>query len=179
MLKQIEKTTTIKGTSIFALDENGISETFPSAIDANFTVPNIEFETTEVSGVMGTMTVADDSRLSNIQVSVNIAADNKESQRLYGRGVKGWKINKVVESVKPNGELVLTGFSYFCYGYVNGPVEGAGEKGGDGRADLTMNCIAIRKVDSANKEYYNINRTAGKLVINGVDYRSEIDNLLG
>ena len=179
MLKQIVKTTTIKGTAIYALDENDVAQPLPAAIDATVQVPSIEFETTEINGVMGSMTVSDDTRIANLQVSANVAADNERTQELYGRGVKGWKIAKVVESVRPNGELVNTGFYYYCHGYVTGVAEGSSEVGGDGKADLMMNCTSIRKIDSNGKEYYNIERLNGKIVINGVDYRSEIDNLLG
>jgi hypothetical protein len=179
MLKQIVKTVTIKGTSIYALNENDVAEPLPAAIDVTVTVPSIEFETTEINGVMGSMTVSDDTRVSNIQISANVAADNERTQALYGRGVKGWKIAKVVESVRPNGELVNTGFYYYCHGYVQNIAESPAETGGDGKADLIMNCISIRKIDSTGKEYYNFERLNGKIVINGVDYRSEIDNLLG
>ena len=166
-LNQINRFTHINGAAIYALDDNGQAESEPSAIDVAITLPALEFETADVN-MMGTLSIVDQTRLGNIQVTASLEADNPQTQKLIGPGLKKWKILWTENVLQPNGG-----------GYVTSIPEGAKELGSQAVADYAMNCVSISKTDSNNTVHYDIDRSQSKLRVNGIDYRARINELLG
>lgn len=178
MLKQIERYTHISGVSIYACDEKGQSYSEPAAIDVSITLPSIEFESTDVQ-LMGSLSVPDTTRLGNLQISATLEADNPKTRTLVGAGLKKWRISWTENILEPTGLQSVRGFTVFATGYVGAIPEGAKEIGGQATADYTMNCISIYKKDSTGYVSYDIDRTKGKLIVDGIDYRKEINDFLG
>lgn len=177
-LNQINRYTHINGAAIYSLDENGKSESDPSAIDVAITLPALEFETADVN-MMGTLSIVDQTRLGNIQVTASLEADNPQTLKLVGPGLKKWKILWTENILQPNGLSDVVGFQVTCGGYVTAIPEGSKELGSQAVGDYAMNCVSIVKSDSNNNVYYDIDRSQSKLRVNGIDYRERINELLG
>lgn len=177
-LNQINRFTHVNGAAIYALDDNGQAESEPSAIDVAITLPALEFETSDVN-MMGTLSIVDQTRLGNIQVTASLEADNPQTQKLIGPGLKKWKILWTENVLQPNGLSDVVGFQVNCGGYVTSIPEGSKELGSQAVADYAMNCVSITKTDSNNVVHYDIDRSQSKLRVNGIDYRARINELLG
>lgn len=176
-LKQINKFTHISGASIYALDDAGHAESEPSAIDTSITLPAIEFETADVN-LMGTITLVDHTRVGDISVTASLEADNPQTLKLVGAGLKRWKILWTETKLTPQGLTETVGFKVECAGYVASVPEGAKELGSQAVGDYTMHCMSIAKSDSTGTVYYSIDRAAGKLEVNGADFRKDVNNWL-
>jgi hypothetical protein len=42
-----------------------------------------------------------------------------------------------------------------------------------------MNCVSISKKDSTGYQAYDVDRATGKLIVDGVDYRADVNKFLG
>lgn len=177
MLKTIPKYTTIKGCTIYDLDDAGKPSQSPAATDVDITIGEQTNPTTDVP-MMGTVGVPDQSRLDNFTIGVNINCDSPEAQRLSGAGVKGWEIHWVDEVINAAGMPEIIGWIVTAKGYIINAPESNKNTGSENTGDLTMNCLAIRKVNSRGFVAYDIDRRANRLIRNGVDYRSAINALL-
>lgn len=178
MLKQIERYTQVTGTSIYECDDKWQSNSEPSAVDVQVTLPALEFESADVQ-FMGTLSVPDTTRLGNIQVTAALECDNPKTRRLVGPGLKRWRISWVQNIVWPNQTQTAVGFTVFAAGYVAAVPEGAKELGSASTADYTMNCVSISKKDSTGYQAYDVDRATGKLIVDGVDYRADVNKFLG
>ena len=77
----------------------------------------------------------------------------------------------------PSGAIrVVQGVCYIS-GYVTQVSASAVNPGAEGTADYNVSVVKYRLVVDG-EEMHNIDRAAGVLVINKVDYRSEVDKLL-
>ena len=77
----------------------------------------------------------------------------------------------------PSGAIrVVQGVCYIS-GYVTQVSASAVNPGAEGTADYNVSVVKYRLVVDG-EELHNIDRAAGVLVINKVDYRSEVDKLL-
>ena len=176
MLQTIPKYTTIKGVTIYRLI-GGAPASTPAAVDVDINVSEQTHPTTDVS-MMGTVGIPDQSRLDNFTVGVTINTDSPEAQALTGEGVVGWMICWVDEVVDATGIPSVVGWKLFVHGYVTGAPEATKNQGSDNTGELTMNCLAARKVNTLGYVAYDIDRRTNKLIRNGVDYRSKINALL-
>ena len=175
MLKRINIYGQIKACSIYPVVDGVVSDT-PAAIDATITLPVISFETSTVQ-MMGSLTVPDQSRLGDLSLSITVPP-GKESMSLAGKGLKSYAIRWVQELTEPSGAVRVVGFVGYVSGYVTQIPESAKNPGSDGTSDYNVSLVKYRVLEGGNYEHFNIDRAAGKLVINGEDYRSEVDDLL-
>lgn len=177
MLTSINRYTAIKGCDIYRLDKNGKPGTSPAAIDRDITIGEQTHPSTDVP-LMGTISVPDQSRLDNFTITANINCDSPEAAELSGDGVVGWQIQWVDEYIDASGFPQIVGWTIVAKGYITGLPEANKNQGSDNSGDLTMNCLSIRKVNSLGFVAYDIDRSANRLIRNGIDYRSEINKLL-
>lgn len=173
-VKRIDIYGQIKSCSIYPVMD-GVAADTPAAIDATITLPNISFESTTVQ-MMGSMTMPDHSRLSDMSLSITVTQSSLTAP-LSGKGLKSYVIRWAQEVVEPSDAVRIVGGVCYCSGYVTQVPESAKSPGGEGTSDYTMSLCKYRVLIDG-KEMFNIDRGAGKLVINGEDYRSEIDDLL-
>ena len=176
MLQTIPKYTTIKGVTIYRLN-GGAPAPAPAAVDVDVNISEHTHPSTDVS-FMGTVGVPDQSRLDNFTVGVSINCDSPEAQALVGEGVVGWMICWVDEVVDATGIPAVVGWKLFTYGYVTGVPEATKNLSSDNSGELTMNCLAARKINTSGYVAYDIDRRSNKLIRNGVDYRAKINALL-
>lgn len=173
-LKRIPIYGQIKACSIYAM-KNGVANGDPAAIDATITLPNITFETSTVQ-MMGSVTMPDQSRLGDLSLSITVP-QSRHSIVLSGKGLKEYRANWVQEVTEPSGAVRVVGGVCYMSGYVTQIPESAKNPGGEGTSDYTVSLVKYRVLMDGD-ELFNIDRTSGKLIINGEDYRSEVDALL-
>ena len=154
----------IKGCTIYPAP-NGKPAANPAAIDCTITLPNITFETGTVQ-MMGSLTVPDQSRLGDL------------SMDLSGKGLKEYAAKWVREVTDPNGAIRVVGFTCYFAGYVTQVPQSAKNPGAESTGDYNVSLVRYQVVEDGNKIHFDIDRAAGKLIINGEDYRSEVDKLL-
>lgn len=176
MLKSIPSYTAVKGCTIYPM-EDGVASQEPAAVDVEITLPSIEFGTTDINQ-MGTVSVPNQTSVDNIQVSVNVPADSQNSRTLFKKGLAQWKICWVCEVVDPAGLVDVEGWSVYCAGYIVSIPEGTKNPGSENSGAVNMNCVFYKKVRADGFVAYDIDRRSNKLVINGIDFRSEINALL-
>ena len=157
----------IKGVTIYDAPEGVPSDT-PAAVDCTMTLPSISFETGTIQ-MMGSHTVPDQSRLGDLSMSITVP-DSKDSMPLAGKGLKSYVGRWVREVTDPSGAIRVVGFVCYFGGYVTQVPQSAKNPGAESTGDYN--------VEDGKYEHFNIDRAAGKLVINGEDYRSEVDELL-
>ena len=83
-----------------------------------------------------------------------------------------WKITYVIGNINiATGLEVLTPHVIFAKGFLAAIPGGTIEPTGDGKADITMNLVAIKKIrDGA--VLYDINRQTNTIIVNGVRYNT-------
>ena len=175
MLKRIDIYGTIKGCSIYQVVD-GVADEEPCAIDCTITPPAISFETATIQ-MMGSLTMPDQSRLQDLQLSITVPSNNVNSINLSGKGLKSYAARWAQEVTDPSGAVRIISGVIYMSGYVTQVPESAKNPGGEGTSDYNVSLVKYRCLVD-NEEMYNIDRSAGKLVINGEDYRSEVDELL-
>ena len=147
----------------------------PVAIDCTITPPVVTFETGTVQ-MMGSLTVPDQSRIADMSLSITVPV-SPYSAKLSGKGLMGYEARWAQEVTDPSGAIrVVQGVCYIS-GYVTQVPASAVNPGAEGTADYNVSVVKYRLVVDG-EELHNIDRAAGVLVINKVDYRSEVDKLL-
>lgn len=175
MSTQKYKSLPIKGAAIWALNENGepISST-PQADNVPITLPSIDFGTTDVN-ILGTVSVPDFTRLENFQVTVDINVDNPDSKPLKKIGRQSWKItycNAFIDSA--TCLETLQGIVVYCNGFVGGIPNAEVNQGAENTATITMNCMSFKKQTQDGVIECDIDRSAGKIEIDGVNYTESV-----
>lgn len=165
----------IKSCSIYSGTAGQFDDT-PAAIDATITLPSIPFESTTVQ-MMGSLTVPDQSRIGDMSLAITVP-QSRLSINLSGKGLKEYKICWVQEVTAPSGAVRVVGFVCYVSGYVTQIPESAKNPGAEGTSDYNVSIVKYRVLEDGKYEHFNIDRSSGKLVINGIDYRSEVDDLL-
>lgn len=176
-VKQITKFTHVEGVAIYPVID-GVADESPAAIDVSLTLPELTFETAEVP-YMGSMTVVDQTRISNIEISITGEVANLKTQRLIQPGLNEWKCVWVESCVNPQGIIDVVGYTVNAKGYCSSIPEGSKEVGSQANADYKMHCLALRKSDSLNNVYYDVDRSQGRIIVNGNDLRAKVNDLLG
>lgn len=165
----------VKAVTIYDAPEGVPSDT-PAAVDCTLNLPNIAFETGTIQ-MMGSQTVPDHSRLTDLSMGITVP-DSKDSMNLAGKGLKTYVGRWVREVTEPNGAIRVVGFVCYFAGYVTQVPQSAKNPGAESTGDYNVSLVKYRIVEDGKYEHFNIDRSSGKLVINGEDYRSEVDELL-
>ena len=165
----------VKGVTIYDAPD-GVPSENPAAIDCTVTLPSISFESGTVQ-MMGSLTVPDQSRLGDLSMAITVP-DSKDSMSLSGKGLKSYVARWVREVTDPSGAIRVVGFICYFSGYVTQVPQSAKNPGAESTGDYNVSLVKYRVLEDGKIEHFNIDRAAGKLVINGEDYRSEVDELL-
>lgn len=174
-LKRIPIYGQIKGVTIYDAPDGVPSDT-PAAVDCTITLPNISFETGTIQ-MMGSQTVPDHSRLGDLSMSITVP-DSKDSMVLSGKGLKSHVARWVREVTDPSGAIRVVGFVCYYSGYITQIPQSGKNPGAESTGDYNVSLVKYRVLEDGKYEHFNIDRAAGKLIINGEDYRSEVDELL-
>ena len=179
MSRTLTKFVDIKGCAVWLCDENGtpIKET-PQIDNTTISMPDLEFGTTEVN-LLGTLSVPDFTRIDNFQLSVNMPVDNDEAMELFKPGLQQWVISYAVSNFNSGTGLEeVTGYRIYAKGYITRIPSSEISKGGDGKANLPMNLVSLKKWKLGERTaVYAIDRLTGKVEIQGVNYTQPIDEL--
>lgn len=173
-LQRISIYNAIKGTSLYKVVDGEVAS-MPCAIDCSLTPPSIVFETASAQ-IMGTMSIPDQSRITDLTMNLSVST-NGQTIVLSGRGYQEYVARWVEEVTEPSGAVRVVPFACYFGGYVTQVPQEAKAPGENQTADYSIALNAYRVLEG-DRELYHINRTGGKLVINGEDYRSEVDDLL-
>jgi len=165
----------VKGVTIYDAPGGTPSDT-PAATDCTITLPSISFESGTIQ-MMGSLTVPDQSRIGDLSMSITVP-DSKSSMDLSGKGLKPYVARWVREVTDPTGAIRVVGFVCYFSGYVTQIPQSAKEPGADSTGEYNVSLVKYRVLEDGKHEHFNIDRASGKLVINGEDYRSEVDELL-
>lgn len=174
MATSLTKFVGIKGCAVYRLIDGVPMTETPQVDNITISVPEITFGTTDVN-MMGVVSIPDTTSIDNITLSVNIPIDNPDARHLMAVGLQEWKITYVVSNVSSQGLETLTPCAIYARGWVNNIPNAEISKGGEGTADVSMNLMGFKKVVGTDV-LFDIDRSAGKLIINGINYNT-IDTL--
>ncbi len=176
MSRQTYKFTTIKGCALWAMENGAVISSVPNADNITITLPELTFGTTDVN-ILGTLTLPDFTRIDNFTVTANIAVDNPDSEPIKRIGYQEWKITYCVGLVNAQTGLEeYTPYTVYCKGFIGSIPLSSVEQGGDGMADVTMNCTSIRKM-KGNETEFEIDRLNGNIKLGDKDYANDINSL--
>lgn len=175
----ITKSLGVKGCSIWRVRDDDTVADHPNADNISITLPSIELESTTIN-LMGSVDIPDISRIGNLQLTATIPVDAKSSLDLIeiGKSVK-WQIRWVtMEYDSTTSVTTPVSYKVFATGFVTSIPNAEVNAGSEGTADVTMNLIAYRKIDSThNKTIFAIDRGQGTFIFNDKDMMSNIHNM--
>lgn len=174
MFTAINKYLTIPGCTIYKATA-GVPDATPLCVDAEVTLPSIGFPTTTVNN-MGSHDVVDQTRVDNIQITIN-APTTADNISLVKGGVAEYIIRFAMQVQRPNNTYFYAGFTAYCMGQVASFGGSSLNVGDAGAGTITVNCNAYN-LQQDGKELVRIDRAASALVIDGVDLRAELNKLL-
>lgn len=169
----------VKGCAVWKLDAEGKRGERPNVDNVAVTLPSIELESTTIN-LMGSLDIPDLSRIGNLQLSVNIPLDVPEALELIelGKSVQ-WHItwcSQFYDSV--TGTTTPKAFRVEVSGFVISIPNAEINAGAENTGDVTMNLIAIKKVNSTdNKVVYEIDRGKGIFKVHGDDMIGQFSSL--
>lgn len=178
MAGTIAKRTSIHDCTIYPAHE-GIPEQVQAADGVEITAPALEFETTDIQQ-MGVFSMPDFTRLANLELSANnVNASDPNVARLCVMGtVAEWVIRWYNTVVEPGNISRLVSYTIYAKGYIHTVPGTDVSPGSEGTGTIAMNCLSIKKTDSDGNVYYDVDRMAKRLVINGVDLRAQANALI-
>lgn len=173
MFTSIPRYTQVSGSSVYPAPDGQPTET-PAAIDCDVTLPTIGHPTTDVS-MCGTYSVADQTRVDNLELSISCGT-NKEALELLKYESFIIRFVQQVENHE-NGTTDYEQFTVYASGHVSSSGGSSLAIGGSPDGNITISCLRYRLLQG-DVELINIDRLAGRIMINGVDKRARINSLL-
>lgn len=172
--KQIDQLVHVKGCTVYCAPD-GIPEEFPVTMDAEITLPSIEHPT-QTMQAMGDTDIVDQTRVNSMTTQISVET-GVQAAKLFGYGVQNYVIRWAQELKQANGNFRLVPF----IAYISGtPQSSGGEQvspGNNTTTQVTINTLKYRLL-SDGKEIKFVDKLAGVLRINGVDYREELNAML-
>lgn len=175
----ITKSLGVKGCAVWKYNEEGKVGEHPNVDNVAVTLPSIELESTTIN-LMGSLDVPDLSRIGNLQLTVNIPLDVPEALKLIelGKSVR-WLItwcSQLYDST--TGTTTPKAFNVEVSGFVTGIPNAEVNAGAENTGDVTMNLIAIKKINATdNKVEYEIDRGKGIFMVGDTDVIGGISSL--
>lgn len=177
-LKEINRYLTVAGCAVYLLDDKGIPGSYPISIDAEVTLPSITFPTSDAQ-IMGGMTVPIQTSLENLEMTISLP-DGADAFKSFKKGVVGFMVRHAVSITnRETGEVSLGGFVAKARGFISGKEGLAVAPTNEPNTNLTIQLVSYNFTSDDGSQVINIDRPAGTLIINGVDFREELRNLLG
>lgn len=129
----VDKVLQVSANAIYILDENGVPEAEPVCNDGQVTLPAISFTTTDVT-YMGTMTVADLTRVDDVAITLSMPT---YVDSLKVASAKGLLIRFAMQIEKAEtGESEYQGFAVYAFGRSSGFGGGALTPGDASQGDI-------------------------------------------
>ena len=177
MAVSIAKQTTIHDCTIYPAHD-GIPENEQAADGVEISIPALEFEATDIQA-MGAFSMPDFTRLSNLELTATVKSSDLHSSKLFVVGkVAEWVIRWFATVVEPGNNARHVAFTVYAKGYVH-TIPGVDvSPGSEATGSVAMNCLSLKKTDSDNNVYFDVDRMAKRLIINGTDLRADVNNLI-
>lgn len=173
MFTSIPRYTQVSGSSVYPAPDGQPTET-PAAIDCDVTLPTIGHPTTDVS-MCGTYSVADQTRVDNLELSISCGTNREALELLKHESFIIRFVQQVEDPEKGTTDYVQ--FTVYASGHVSSSGGSSLAIGGSPDGSITISCLRYRLLQG-DVELINIDRLAGKIMINGVDRRKKINSLL-
>ena len=173
-MKQIDVLGHVKGCTVYAT-KDGVPNEFPATIDAEINLPQITHPTSTMQS-MGDMDVADQTRVNAMVTTISCEPSVIQSE-LLGYGVQSYIIRWGQEVKKANGEFDLVPFIAYISGIPSEDTSSTVRPGENTTGTISINTFKYRLLCDG-KEIRYVDRLAGKLKINGIDYRQKLDSML-
>lgn len=176
-LREINRYLTVAGCSVYELDDKGIPDTFPLAIDSEVTLPTISFPTSDAQ-LMGPMSVPIQTSLENLEMTISLP-DSAAASKCRKKGVVGFMVRHAVSITnRETGEVFLGGFTAKARGLISAKDGLTISPNGESSTNLTVQLVSYQFQTDDSSTVINIDRPSGILEINGEDYRKELRELL-
>lgn len=174
MFRQIDIYGAIKGCTVYAT-RDGVVDESPCTIDAEVTLPQIVHPSYTMQ-CMGDMELADQTRVNAMTTGINCELSVIHS-KLLGKGVQSYVIRWAQEVKRDNGVFDLVPFVAYISGIPREDVSATVRPGESTTGTINIDTVKFRLVEDGTEIRY-VDRLAGILKINGVDYRAEINAML-
>lgn len=166
---KLEKQASVNGAVVYVDGElvgEGIS----------FTNPTVNFGSIEIEAC-GSMSVPDYTRIDAMEVSITHVGLDKGFRKSITpeRHLLDFRWSSNVVGL--DGKTQQVGHKLICYALPKTIPSIAVSIGEAGENEVTFDCLSCKLIDNGT-EVYNIDKMAGKIVVNGVDCVSATDNLL-
>lgn len=174
MFRQVDQYGAIKGCTVYDVVDGVVADA-PCTIDAEVTLPQIVHPTYTMQ-CMGDMDIADQTRINAMTTGINCELSVIHS-RLLGKGMKSYVIRWAQEVKRDNGTFELVPFVAYISGIPREDVSATVRPGESTTGTVNVDTMKFRLVENGVEIRY-VDRLAGILKINGVDYRAEINAML-
>ena len=174
MFRQIDQYGVVKGCTVYCVTD-GVVDDSPCTIDADVSLPQIAHPSYTMQ-CMGDMEIADHTRINAMTTGINCELGVIQS-KILGKGVRSYVIRWAQEVKRDNGVFDLVSFVAYISGTPREDVSATVKPGENTTGTVNIDTLKYRLVENG-KEIRYIDRLAGILKINGVDYRAEINAML-
>ena len=171
---QIDVYGQIKGCTVYAC-KDGVPEQEPCTIDAEIGLPQIAHPTYTMQS-MGDMEIADQTRTNAMTTTLSCEPSVIQS-KLLGYGVQSYVVRWAQEVKKANGEFTIVPFVAYISGIPSEDTQSNVKPGDSTTGNISINTFKYRLLCDGQEIRY-IDKLAGILRINGVDYRAQINSML-
>lgn len=174
MFKMIDKLSQVKGCTVYAT-RDGVADQFPATIDANVQLPQISHPTSTIQSA-GDMEIPDQTRINNMTTTISCEAGVIQS-KLMGFGVQKYILRWAQEVKKPDNTIDVIPFVAYISGIPAQDVSPAVNVGENTTSDMVINTFTYRLLQDGEEIRY-IDKSAGIIRINGIDYREKLNSML-
>lgn len=173
-MRAIQKLGAVKADAIY-VKVNGVTDPFPAAANVEVTLPEITHPTYTTQST-GDMEIPDQTRVNSMTTTIS-APTGGERIKLSGEGVQEYIIRFALEVEQANGLFEIRPFTAYISGII---AQRSGQSltvGDVPSSEITINTFKYRLLEG-DKELYNIDKLAGIVRINGVDYRARLNEMV-
>ena len=174
MFQQIDQIGVVKGCTVYKVTD-GVVEDSPCTLDAEVSLPQITHPSYTMQ-CMGDMELADQTRVNAMTTGINCEPSIIQS-KLMGKGVQSYVIRWAQEIKRVNGTFDLVPYVAYVSGIPREDVSATVRPGESTQGTLSIDTLKYRLTENGQEIRY-VDRLAGILKVNGVDYRSEINSML-
>lgn len=177
MFKTVDSLKVVKGVSIYRM-KDGIPDKFPVIVDnATVTLPQITHPT-YTTQAMGDTDLPDQTRVNSMTTQIECELSALQST-LLGYGVQGYMLRWAQEMETEDGAFKIVPFVAYIEGIPAEDVGASVKVGENTTGTLSINTLKYRLVyGDDGQELRYVDKRAGVLRINGVDYRADVNRYL-
>ena len=173
-MRAIQKIGAVKADAVY-VRRNGVTDPFPAACNCDVTLPEISHPTYTTQST-GDMEIPDQTRVNPMTTTIS-APPGGERIKLAGEGLQEYIIRFALEAETANGMFEMRPFTAYISGII---AQRSGQSltvGDVPSSDVTINTFKYRLLEG-DKELYNIDKLAGIVRIDGIDYRAALNSMV-